>query len=202
MQHRNLLLAVLAVAALSGFSVSALAAPIVLTDTCGPAVPAGDGPGPGGTCVTGILNLDIGGVLFNVDIEVASGADLFGDATNPSPVPYFWGDRAGASAAVSAIVAALNDVGGIVGATGSAGSRYWIDVPWGSAGSDLAVEFADGPFYGDPWFNAGSGQCGFSPPDCSEEGWALFTVVPEPGTVLLLGGGLMGIAVHGRKRRV
>jgi len=157
---------------------AAVHAATVQTAPCGP--PAGEvfeGPGSG-TCVTGILNLDVLGTIYNVDIVVDTGTNVFGSPATPSPVPTFWGNQAGAGAAVTAIVNALNSEGGIAGATGVAGSRYWIDIPWATAGGDLAVEFADGT--GASWISAGNGSCGFSP-SCSAEGWALFTpVVPVP----------------------
>jgi hypothetical protein len=165
----------------------------VLTAACGP--PAGEvfeGPGSG-TCVTGILNLDVLGTIYDVEIVVDTGANVFGSPTTPSPVPTFWGDQAGAAAAVTAIVNALNSEGGIAGATGVAGSRYWIDIPWGTAYSNLAVEFANGT--GASWFYEGTGACGFNV-GCSAEGWALFTpVVPVPAAVWLFGSalGLMGV---------
>jgi hypothetical protein len=172
---------------------AAVHAATVQTAPCGP--PAGnvsEGPGSG-TCVTGILNLDVLGTIYDVAIVVDTGANVFGSPTTPSPVPTFWGNQAGASAAVTAIVNALNTEGGIAGATGVAGSRYWIDIPWGYNGLEFDVEFAD-HYLSTSWLNSGIGSCGFRE-GCTAEGWALFTpVVPVPAAVWLFGSalGVMG----------
>ena len=173
---------------------AAVNAATVQTALCGPPTVPGEGP-TSGTCVTGILNLDVLGTIYDVQVVVDTGANVFGSPTSPSPLPTFWGDQAGAAAAVTALVTALNSAGGIEGATGVAGSRYWIDVPWGTsnfAGLPLNVEFAS--VSGTNWVNSGQGACGFVP-GCDVEGWALFTpVVPVPAAVWLFGSalGVMG----------
>ncbi len=149
---------------------------------------------------TGITNLDIGGVLYNVQFRVERADVLWPDITTAT----FWMDEAGADAAVLAINAALNsttpiplqiaDAAGPVSPTYP--DVYEIPVsPMTGFPPEVRVKFGrydvgtswHGP-YSESWYI-----------DQTEPAWAVFSpTIPAPGALLL---GMIGVGCVSRLRR-
>jgi len=156
------------------------------------------------TRATGISNLDISGTPFNVAFSEPLEAASFYDVP---PGTFDFTTPEAAEAAVAAAVAELN-LAGMVDTVGHEGgadfpSNHVFSVAWSSEGEfpgiivnifgatslDTMVPFT--------WVEEGSSQALAADPRV----WASFTVVPEPGTALLMGLGLAGLGVVGRLRR-
>jgi len=150
----------------------------------------------------GILNLDVGGTLYNVAFSIPEEAAPF-YGVPPGTFDFITAEAA--EAAVAAAVAELNLAGGIdtVAAEGYPGGgpvTTEFYVAWSSEGESPPIRvnrFGGSTFESTTWSNLG--------PDWTTAVdlavWARFTVVPEPGTALLMGLGLAGLGVVGRLRR-
>ena len=164
------------------------------------------------TKATGILNLDVPGFdrPFNIVFDQQAFAfEIYGPSQaspdDPDALPPFF-TGIFASDAADAANAALNAAGALtIGEDGSQQGSPAYNIGWsafildppildpveGIAVIRSAVEGAD-------WGNLGEN---FLLYNGDERTWAVFTVVPEPGTALLMGLGLAGLSVVGGRSR-
>ena len=156
------------------------------------------------TRATGISNLDVNGTPYNVAFSEPLEAGSFYDVP---PGTFDFTTSEAAEAAVAAAVAELNSAG-MVDTVGHAGgadfpSNHVFDVAWNSEGEFPGITVnifgatslvPETPF---TWVDSGPSLTTAVDPHV----WARFTVVPEPGTAALLGLGLGGLGIVGRKRR-
>jgi hypothetical protein len=146
----------------------------------------------GGTALQ-ILNLELDGEFYNVEFIFDSANNIYG--LNPSTSDLDFMSRSDSDAAVVAINDALNQEGDIINVNESSSSLYTIPFVVDGQMMQRSVGFEGGAnwvLWPDPSntlvSNLGS--------------YAKFTVVPEPGTALLMGLGLAGLgAAGGRSRR-
>ena len=147
---------------------------------------------------TGINNLDIGGTAYNVRFSrtLTSYNDQFSGST-----PAFLGDAAGAEAARDAILDFLS-FQGVSGLTDlspvdpMSGLSQIYGVPYSVTPTEVTYAAGLSPF-DTTWFNQGSFTDDRNQQFVNST-WATFTVVPEPGSLTLLG--LSGMIVLQRRR--
>ena len=158
---------------------------------------------PSSSCATGITDLEVMGMLFDVMFSQLSFNDLFA-----STDPYFWGDPVGAAAAAEAIAATLND--SVIGVAGYVHSYIYIPYDTDNTSSNpliLTEALIEMPFFS--WIPIGTHitspyavPSDWSPP--YYDSYALFTKqcvdCPAPATLTLFGMGLMGIVLSRSKR--
>ncbi len=164
------------------------------------------------TKATGILNLDVPGfgMPFNVAFDQqAFASEIYGPSQaspdDPDPLPPFF-TAMFASEAADAANAALNAAGALtIGEVGSQQGSPSHNIGWIAFILDPPIlDPVDGiavirsAVGGADWGNLGEN---FLLYNGDERAWAVFTVVPEPGTALMLGLGLAGLGVVGRSRR-
>ena len=141
-----------------------------------------------GDIATGILNLDIGGTLYNVDFVDTTPNDLYGSET---PRTYDFDTEAAASGAMDAIIGALISHSTEITSVGEVGNnedRFYI----GFADIVLSVNAVESEYnFGiDTWENIGTNVIN---PDL-DWFYADVQVVPIPAAVWLFGSalGLLG----------
>ena len=160
---------------------------------------------------TGILNLEVAGADprgYNVAFDQAAFAnEIYGDFPGDLvQLPEFFTFE-GTSAAADAVNAALNtaprlvETIGEVGAPGAPGHNigvvtFVINPPLVEPVESIAV--IRSAVEGTDWVNLNEN---FLTYNFDERPWAVFTVVPEPGTALLMGLGVLGLGVAGRRPR-
>ena len=148
-----------------------------------------------------ISGLEIAGVPYNVSfLYEGSFNSHFTDFNDPSPQPTFWGDEAGASAAVIAIAAALNAEGALPT------TDTFLNVPVSGGASPFGGDVVDAAYA--EFLVGGTQYVGYSlneagiafDPTGDVSGLATFVQVPEPAslTVLLLAS--LGFAMARRRR--
>ena len=160
---------------------------------------------------TGILNLEVAGGDprgYNVTFDPAAFAnEIYGEFPGDLvQLPEFFTFE-GTSAAADAVNAALNTAPRLVetiGETGLPGApghnigvvTFVLNPPLVDPVESIAV--IRSAVEGTDWVNLNED---FLTYNFDERPWAVFTVVPEPSTALLMGLGLFGLAVHGTRRR-
>ena len=145
----------------------------------------------GGTNATAIRNLQFLGNLYDVEFveDIALSDDVYG-----TPPEFDFNLPDVVDGAIEAVNMALNDVDEVV-TVGEGESEYRI----GYLVSDPGISTVEGR-YDNPTADWVAGEFEFVALS-SVETWAVFTVVPEPGTTLLLGLGLTGLSAASRSRR-
>lgn len=155
-----------------------------------------------GENATGILNLEVGSTFYDITFRHETAQDIYG------AVPVFdFTTSEGAEAAMEAVNDALNSEPDVM----SVGPAYSIvyEVPFEFLGEILGIDFVNGreavyvetpsTNLGTPaWLQRTDPQ---ARPFEVRKTYAVFTVVPQPGTAVLMGLGLGGLAVAGRSRQ-
>ncbi len=146
----------------------------------------------------GIDNLIVNGTPYNVTFPLALPFDQYG---GPPPVSLDFHTEAAAVEAAEAVNAALN---GVPTATRVGDPRLPIPIPtaffligyeYVANGNDLRTANANYDSNSNMWFY----NRVFTASSTNVQTWASFDVVPEPGTGLLLGLGLAGVAACTRR---
>lgn len=169
--------------------------PIVIVDSC-----ADDSAA---TCVTGIQNLAVGQVNYDVTFEIGRFGDVFNVISSFPSLVYestFFGDSDGALLATQSILAALSGQRNVPFVESTYGAIY---LPF------YAQPVYTGGFFprldagGYLIFSRGSYRQGSTDRSAPTRGWAVFSpaaiAVSEPGTLALLSLGLVGLAVARRR---
>ena len=160
--------------------------------------------GPGDTNATGILNLEVPGgdpLGYNVEFRFDSAADTL-------TLPLIFDSSLSALAAVQAVSDAFNTLVPDVmtvnqltsQAPASAKSFYAVPfdfTPGDLPGSGWSVRYAEFFPIADGW--QPRMEVGTVPNLFGFSSFAVFTVVPEPGTALLMSLGLVGLATRRRR---
>jgi hypothetical protein len=141
----------------------------------------------GGTNATAILDLDFGGNLYDVTFIEDTAFNVYGDPLDPDFVSIDV-----VAAAVDRVNEELNLEPGVSTVGPSADNEFDIAYVLGPDYISAEGRFTEGWFPGD----ASDPLTGVT-----IRTWAKFTVVPEPGTALLMGLGLAGLGAAGRPRR-
>ena len=148
-----------------------------------------------GSNVTAIRNMMLGGTLYDITFVEDTAQGVYGP---PQFADFDFVTAIGAEIASIAVNAALNfgaPASSFVGPDGQGQQAYII----GFATENIVFDLV---FFQESFFN---GTWGLLPRDTTSyldtRIYADFTVVPELGTALLLGLGLGGLGVAGRKRR-
>jgi hypothetical protein len=145
----------------------------------------------GGTALQ-ILDLELDGQIYNVEFIFSNPNNIYG--SNPTTSDLDFMSRSDSDAAVDAINGALNLEGDIFSVNESSSFLYTVPFEVDGQGIVRSVGFQNEA----NWMRW---------PDTSNSlvsnagSYAKFTVVPEPGTALLMGLGLAGLGVAGRSRR-
>jgi hypothetical protein len=143
----------------------------------------------GGTNATAILDLDFGGNLYDVTFIEDTAFNVYGDPLDPDFVSIDV-----VAAAVDSVNEELNLEPGVSTVGPSADNEF--DIAYGV----MSFRSAEGRF-DDPSSTWLPGATGDPLTGVTIRTWAKFTVVPEPGTALLMGLGLAGLGAAGRPRR-
>jgi len=167
------------------------AIPILTFQDCGTSSRLGDGTGQ--TCVSSISGLEVLGTIYDVEFQVTQFGIAFGGIT-----PTFFGDNDGAIAAATALASLFDSIGGIHGTTDGSDFLTWTLVPVSCDGGDCFVQEANNIGGGQWQLSAG----GVGTQLTQTESWAIFTEVPEPGTLALFGIGLAALGLTRRRRKV
>jgi hypothetical protein len=157
----------------------------------------------------GILNLEVGGTLYNVDFEFDQWPDIYG---SPTPVFDFTGDLAQeANEKVNAVLNGANTTGEKVkqvgppqeGASNEGFPLYAIGVSYGDVNTPyvdwIGAAFIDNldlwadDFLGIPLNGAQTADSTWM--------WANFSEVPVPAAVWLFGSGLLGLIGVARRKQ-
>ena len=150
-----------------------------------------------GTNATGILNLDVGGTLYNVEFLFISSNTLYG-----SPPIFDFPSLATAASARDAVVDVLNAASTVetVGRDGGVNFDFF-GIGFDVASVEPITLFSRGvvlPLSG----NWGIPDPGIGGVDSSTPAmYASFTVVPVPAAVWLFGSGLLGLVAIARRKK-
>jgi len=141
-----------------------------------------------------ILNLEVTGFSqpFNVEFVFDNANSVY-----DTPPVFDFASESDTAAAIDAVNAALVAEGGITG-VGNADTRFYFigfneDGQFVEALSGFQRDSAPGE-----WERFATVQRDLS---SASRPWAVFTVVPEPGTALLMSLGLAGLTIVGRSRK-
>ena len=141
-----------------------------------------------GANATGILNLDVGGMLYDVVFEFGSAEEVYGGL--PPIFDFNSGDDA--FDAVVAANDALNTVPEVMTVGPMTSDMFNVGYEW-----DIPFVAFQGSAYGDGaglWANFGTDLINDGDPAT----WALFTPVPAPGTMGVFG---LLLVTSGRRRK-
>ena len=155
-----------------------------------------------GENATGILNLEVGSTFYNITFRHETAQDIY------RTVPVFdFTTSEGAEEAMEAVNAALDSEPEVM----SIGPAYSIvyEVPFEFLGEILGIDFVnarEAVYVETPSTNLGTpAWLQRTDPQARpfevRKTYAVFTVVPQPGTAVLMGLGLGGLAVAGRSRQ-
>ena len=147
------------------------------------------------TNATGILNLDVGGTLYNVEFLFNSSNTLYG-----SPPIFDFPSLATAASARNAVVDALNTEPAVVTVGREGGANLdFFGIGFDVASASPITLFTRGAVLLNDW---GIPDPGIGGVDSSTPAmYASFTVVPVPAAVWLFGSGLLGLVAIARRKK-
>jgi hypothetical protein len=150
--------------------------------------------GPDNDIAIGILDLDVGGTLYNVDFLADTTAD---DLYGSPPRSYDFDNETAASAALDAVIAALNahtpEEITDVGADGNV--RFYIG--YEDTFLDTLLFTVESQYLNSDWQNNGR----FEMTNTFRRVYADFSPIPVPAAVWLFGSGLLGLIGVARRRK-